>query len=188
MRFQIDRAKNPGRALLNLSGRSAGEDPLEREILHVYAVNDTDWKEDKEIKWSDAPGLGKYHLDENTMSPTDGTGKMVDIEDNYGGFTSGAGTGLGITGKFIGALSFHSPEYKTNYLDVTDYLKSISNGTTALDVTFVIVRIVRYNVNEYENSYYTLGDYHYDGRIVEIATKEHPERSLRPRLVYADRL
>jgi len=39
-------------------------------------------------------------------------------------------------------------------------------------------------VNEYSNDeYYTLGDYHYDGRSVEIATKEHADKDLRPKLV-----
>ena len=54
-----------------------------------------------------------------------------------------------------------------------------------MDVTFVVARIVRYNVNEYENSYYKLGEYHYDGRAVEIATKEHSDKNLHPRLIYA---
>ena len=185
LRFKIDSAGNPGKALLSLSGRNKGLDPLAREILHVYAVKNSNWDEQTAIKWRDAPGLGKYYVDQNTLKPTDGTGKMVDIEDNYSGATSGVGTGLGITGQFIGAVSFHSPDYTNNYLDVTDYLKSISAEGKGLDITFVIVRIVRYNVNQYENSYYSKGNYHYNGRIVEIATKEHPNKSLHPRLIYA---
>jgi len=88
-----------------------------------------------------------------------------------------------IWGEFVGAVSFHSSDFVPNFLDVTDYLKSVSNGTPT-DVTFVVVRIVRYNVNEYSNDeYYTLGDYHYDERSVQIATKEHSDKSLRPKLV-----
>ena len=135
------------------------------------------------MKWANAPGLGKYHVGDGTMSATDGTGDMVDIEDNYAGVTTGVGTGLGLWGEFVGAVSFHSSDYVSNYLDVTEYLKSISDGKQA-DVTFVVVRIVRYNVNEYSNDeYYTLGDYHYDGRVVQIASKEHDDKNLRPKLV-----
>ena len=115
-----------------------------------------------------------------------GTGDMVDIEDNYAGVTNGIGKGLGIYGQFIGAVSFYSNAYQTNYLDVTDYLKSVASGSTA-DVTFVIVRIVRYNVNEYDNPYYyNLGVYHYDDRIVEIGTKENTNPDLRPALVLTE--
>ena len=185
LRFEINNAKNPGKALLGLSGRNTGKDAFKREILHVYAVENKDWNEIKKIKWTDAPGLGRYHLGKNDLEPADGTGDMVDIEDNYRGYTTDEGTGLGIHGKFIGAVSFYSPEFTTNYLDVTDYLKSVSEKDRNVDVTFVVARIVRYNVNEYENSYYKIGEYHYDGRAVEIATKEHSDKSLHPRLIYA---
>ncbi|MDF7798611.1 hypothetical protein P4C99_04005 [Pontiellaceae bacterium B1224] len=108
---------------------------------------------------------------------------------NYGGitrgFTDGPVTGLGLCGEFVGAVSFHSSEYVENYLDVTDTIKSISEDGAPLDVTFVVVRLVRYNVNEYENSYYTPGDYHYDGRVVQIASKEHADTGLRPKLIIA---
>ncbi|MDF7809697.1 hypothetical protein P4E94_19820, partial [Pontiellaceae bacterium B12219] len=156
----------------------------EREILHVYAVTGEDWSEDTTLDWSNAPGLGQYHVDESTMGTTDGTGNMVDIEDNYGGYTSGAGTGLGLTGEFLGAVSFYSSEYTENYLDVTDYLNSVDHdGAGPLDVTFVVARIVRYDVNVYSNSYYDVGVYHYDGRVVEIATKENADEDLQPRLI-----
>ena len=183
MRFRLDGTKNTRQAFLKLAGRNSGVDPSKREILHVYAVKDVDWNEGAELAWADAPGLGKYHIDNGTMGATDGTGDMVDIEDNYAGVTNGVGTGLGIWGEFVGAVSFHSSDFVPNFLDVTDYLKSVSNGTPT-DVTFVVVRIVRYNVNEYSNDeYYTLGDYHYDERSVQIATKEHSDKSLRPKLV-----
>jgi len=186
IRFPLRGAKNTGKALLKLSGRNQGKDPLEREILHVYVVKNESWSEKAPMKWADAPGLGQYHVDKNKMGVTDGSGDMVDIEDNYAGLSSGAGTGLGICGEFVGAVSFHSSDYVTNYLDVTDALKSvITEGEAARDATFVIVRIVRYNVNEYENDYYKLGDYHYDGRVVEIATKEHQDKELRPTLLYS---
>lgn len=59
-----------------------------------------------------------------------------------------------------------------------------NQAATILTLTaFVVARIVRYNVNEYQNSYYTLGDYHYDGRVVEVATKEHSDEQLRPLLI-----
>ena len=183
LRFRLDETKNIRQAFLKLAGRNSGVDPTKREILHVYAVKDVRWKENAKMKWADAPGLGKYHVDDGTIRPTDGTGDMVDIEDNYAGVTTGVGTGLGLWGEFVGAVSFHSSDYVSNFLDVTDYLKSNSDGRRA-DVTFVVVRIVRYNVNEYSNDeYYTLGDYHYDGRSVQIATKEHADKELRPKLV-----
>lgn len=188
LRFRVDSADNVGQALLQLSGRNSGKAASEREILHVYAVKDADWSEDAKIKWSEAPGLGKYYIKGSKTGVADGTGEMVDIEDNYGGFSSGAGKGLGINGEFIGAVSFYSSEYTNNYLDVSDYLKANSSSGKPLDVTFVVVRIVRYNVNEYENSYYKLGDYHYDGRVVEIATKEHADKSLHPRLIFSTEL
>ena len=183
LRFRLDGTENTGRAFLKLAGRNSGVDPSKREILHVYAVKNVDWSEAAEMEWADAPGLGKYHIDGEAMGATDGTGDMVDIEDNYAGVTNGAGTGLGLWGEFVGATSFHSSKFVSNFLEVTDYLKSISDGTP-VDVTFVVVRIVRYNVNEYANGeYYTPGDYHYDGRMVQIATKEHADKSLRPKLV-----
>ena len=185
LRFRINKTKDMGEVLLNLSGRNTGKDPLKREILHIYAVKDADWNEHKKIKWQDTPGLGKYYINDKKTGSADGTGEMIDIEDNYAGFTDSPGKGLGIHGEFIGALSFHSAEYKSNYLDVSDYLKSVATQGKSVDVTFVVVRIVRYNVNEYENTYYTLGDYHYDGRTVEIATKEHTDKSLHPRLIYS---
>ena len=189
LRFNTDSVSNMKSALLKLSGRNSGENPNEREILHVYAVSNNEWSEDVDRKWINAPGVGKYHRTENEIdSPSgtaDGTGKIIDIEDNYAGFTNGPGTGLGVYGEFIGAVSFYSSEYKDNYLDVSDYLKSISNEDVSVDVTFVVVRIVRYNVNEYENNYYTLGDYHYDGRVVEIATKENSDPELQPMLIFS---
>ena len=183
MKFSVKNVKNIGKALLKIAGKNNGADPSKREILHVYAVKNSDWNEGTTMKWTDTPGLGKYHIDKDKMGSTDGTGDMVDIEDNYAGSTSGKGKGLGINGEFVGAVSFHSSEYVTNYLDITDTLKSLSEGEAIEDVTFVIVRIVRYNVNQYENDYYKLGEYHYDDRSVRIATKEHKDKGLRPKLV-----
>lgn len=184
LRFHVEGAGNLGQALLKLSGKNIGTDQSEREIVHVYAVKGNEWDEDTTLDWSNAPGLGQYHVDDITMASTNGTGDMVDIEDNHAGFTSGVGTGLGLTGEFLGAVSFHSSDYVDNYLDVTDYLNSVDHdGSGPLDVTFVVARIVRYNVNEYSNDYYNLGDYHYDGRVVEIATKEHADADLQPRLI-----
>jgi|GEM_PF-5276528 len=187
MKFNTNEIKNVGKAFLKLSGRNHGEDSSEREILHVYAVKNTDWKERGSMKWSDTPGLGKYHVDKEKMGTTNGMGKMVDIEDNYAGSTSGQEAGLGICGEFVGAVSFHSGDYVTNYLDVTDTLQSFSKDGAVEDVTFVVVRIVRYNVNQYENEYYKLGEYHYDGRVVQIATKEHKDKGLRPQLITASK-
>lgn len=174
---------NSNQTLLKITGRNVGQDPSEREILHVYAVDNEEWDEGSDRTWENSPGLGQYYISQDRMGSTNGTGDMIDIEDNYGGFTSGAGTGLGITGEFVGAVSFHSSAYVDNYLDVTDYLNSITNNSSSLDVTFVIVRIVRYNVNEYSNEYYSLGEYHYDGRIAQIASKEHPNENYHPKLI-----
>jgi len=173
------------RVMLRLSGRNVGVDQTAREILHVYAVSGVNWDENTSMAWTTAPGVGLYYITSTTMATANGLGDMVDIEDNYAGVTNGAGTGLGIYGQFVGAVSFYSNAYKTNYLDVTDYLKSVAIGSTA-DVTFVIAGIVRYNVNQFDNPYYyTLGDYHYDGRIVEIASKENANPDLRPIVVVA---
>jgi hypothetical protein len=183
LRFRVDSVANMGQALLKLSGRNIGTDQSEREILHVYAVTDEEWSEDDTLAWADAPGLGQYHIDETTMGTTDGTGDMVDIEDNHAGYTSGAGTGLGLYGEFVGAVSFYSSDYEDNYLDVTETLKSVADDEGPVDVTFVVARAIRYNVNEYSNSYYKVGEYHYDGRKVEIASKEHDDVTLQPALI-----
>lgn len=185
MRFKFSSAKEIHQALLKLSGRNTGTETSEREILHVYAVANKNWSEDSTMNWADAPGLGKYHIDKVTMGSTDGTGDMIDIEDNHAGYSNGAGKGMGLYGEFLGAVSFHSSKYDDNYLDVTDYLKSASKGKEGVDVTFVVARAVRYNVNEYSNTYYNEGDYHYDGRVVEIAAKENAERALRPVIIYS---
>ncbi|MDF7822661.1 discoidin domain-containing protein [Pontiellaceae bacterium B12227] len=183
LRFSADNVDTMGQALLKLSGKNTGTDPSEREILHVYAVTNEDWDENTTMNFVDAPGLGQYHIDRITLGATDGTGDMVDIEDNYAGRTSGEGKGLGLTGEFLGAVSFHSSDYVDNYLDVTDYIKSSAEGTDPVDLTFVVARIVRYNVNNYSNEYYNVGDYHYDGRMVEIATKENADSDLHPGLI-----
>jgi 2-phospho-L-lactate guanylyltransferase (CobY/MobA/RfbA family) len=191
VRFNVSDVDTMGRALLKLSGRNAGVDLTEREILHVYAVSDEVWDEGTHMSWTSAPGVGSYITDlsytpQVTWATATGLGDMIDIEDNYGGVdTNGVhtGSGLGIHGQFVGAVSFYSSDYQSNYLDVTDYIKSVASDSVA-DVTFVVARIVRYNVNYYDNPYsYTLGNYHYDGRIVEIASKENADASLHPALV-----
>ncbi len=182
MRFKVGNTDSKNRILLRLSGRNVGIRQYEREILHVYAVSNTNWSEGDLKDWTSGPGVGKYYISSTTMGTATGLGNMVDIEDNYAGVTSGKGKGLGIYGKFLGAISFYSNTYKTNYLDVTDYIKSVSSGSGS-DVTFVIARIVRYNVNHFDNPYYyTLGNYDYDGRIVEIASKEYPNSNSCPAL------
>ena len=119
------------------------------------------------------------------MSTATGLGSMVDIEDNYGGTSKG--TGLGLYGKFLGPVSFCSSAWNTNYLDVTDYVRSLLRSNQQ-SVSFIIARIVRYDVNQYSNSTcYTQGVYESDGRIVEIAAKENTVPDLRPALVvFAD--
>lgn len=192
LRFNVSNADTMSRALLRLSGRNAGLDSAEREILHVYAVSDADWSESTSMPWTSAPGVGSYMTDLSlTPTPTwaaaSGEGPMIDIEDNYGGVDANrahTGLGLGIHGEFVGAISFASADYTTNYLDVTDYIKSVSAGPST-DVTFVVVRIVRYDVNDYDNEFsYEQGVYHYDGRLVEIASKENKTNArLHPALV-----
>jgi len=120
LRFRLDETKNIRQVFLKLAGRNSGVDPTKREILHVYAVNDVRWKENAKMKWTNVPGLGKCRLKDGTVGTTDGTGDMVDIEDNYAGVSSGVGTGLGLWGEFVGAVSFHSSEYVSNVLcDIT---------------------------------------------------------------------
>jgi hypothetical protein len=183
VRFKVDSTDSRDRVLLRLSGRNVGISQYDREILHVYAVSNNEWSESSLKDWTSGPGVGKYFINSTTMGTADGLGNMIDIEDNYAGTTSGIGKGLGIHGKFVGAISFSSSAYKTNYLDVTDYIKSNSIGSNA-DVTFVIASIVRYNVNHYANPYYyTLGDYFYNGRNVEIASKENSILDNRPAIV-----
>jgi hypothetical protein len=187
VRFKVENTDRKDRFLLRLSGKNIGLNSYYREILHVYAVSNKEWSENSLKDWTSGPGVGKYFINSTTMGTADGLGNMIDIEDNYAGTSSGIGKGLGIHGKFVGAISFSSSAYKTNYLDVTDYIKSNSTGSNA-DVTFVIASIVRYNVNHYANPYYyTLGDYYYNGRIVEIASKENTILDNRPAIVeFAD--
>ena len=180
MRFNVNAIDNMNRALLKFSGRNIGVDQNEREILHVYAVSNKNWSEENAMAWTSAPGVGKYYTSPTTMSTATGLGGMVDIEDNYAGVTNGTGKGLGIYGKFIGAVSFYSNAYQTNYLDVTDYLKSVSSGSTA-DVTFVIARIVRYNVNHYDNPYYyNLAFIIMTAASLKLRAKKIPDPDLRP--------
>ena len=182
VQFNLGGLTNGNRHLLRLSGRNIGTDPGEREILHLYGAGGAGWSETN-LTWATAPGVGKYYTSTNTMAATTGLGSMVDIEDNYRG-TPGLndGKGLGLHGKFLGPVSFYSADWATNYVDVTDYVKSLisSNQTQA---TFVIARIVRYDVNQYSNSYYAQGVYDSDGRIVEIASKENSNPASRPALV-----
>ena len=178
--FNLGGLTNGNRFLLKLNGRNAGTNQTAREILHVYGRPGGSWTETN-VTWTTAPGVGKYFTSTNAMSTTTGQGSMTDIEDNYGGVIKG--TGLGLYGKFLGPSSFFSPDWTTNYLDVTDYVRSllVSNQQS---VSFIIPRIVRYDVNQYSNAtYYVKGVYDSDGRLVEIATKENPLPDLRPALV-----
>jgi len=63
--------------------------------------------------------------------------------------------------------------------------KELSIDSDPKDVTFVVARIVRYNVHHFKNEYYKVGEYHYDDRQVQIATKEHKDSSLRPKLIFS---
>ena len=182
LQFNLLSLAPANRVLLKLTGRNAGDDPAGREILHVYGAGGGAWSETN-LTWAAAPGVGKYYTATNAMSTTTGLGLMVDIEDNYKGVTSGAGKGLGLYGKFLGPMSFYTSAWATNYVDVTDYVKSLiaSNQTFA---TFVVARIVRYDVNQYSNAtYYAQGIYDCDGRIVEIGAKENANPNLQSGLV-----
>lgn len=180
MQFSFGALRNGNRYLLKLVGRNIGTHQTAREILHLYGVGGGSWTETN-LTWAAAPGVGRYYTSTNAMSTATGLGSMTDIEDNYAGLTKGAG--LGLYGKFLGPVSFFSPAWQTNYLDVTDYARSLlaSNLPSA---SFVVARIVRYDVNQYSNAtYYAQGVYDSDGRVVEIATKENPSPDLRPALV-----
>lgn len=180
VQFNLGGLTNGNRYLLKLAGRNAGTNQTAREILHVYGRPGGSWAETN-LTWSTAPGVGKYYTTTSAMSTTTGLGSMADIEDNYGGVTKG--TGLGLYGKFLGPISFFSPAWNTNYLDVTDYVRSLQ-ASNLQSAAFIIARSVRYDVNQYSNAtYYTKGVYDSDGRLVEIATKENPAPDLRPALV-----
>ena len=182
LQFDLAHLTPGNRYLLKFDGHNIGTDPTAREILHVYGAGDAPWSE-TDLTWATAPGVGRYYTSLDTMAPTTGLGAMVDIEDNYEGATSGAGQGLGLYGKFLGPISFFSPTWTTNYVDVTDYVKSLL-AAHATRATFVIARIVRYDVNQYHNpTYYQQGVYDSDGRIVEIGTKENPSPDHRPALL-----
>jgi len=182
LQFSLSSFSQGNRYLLKLPGHNLGSDPKAREILHVYGAGGGAWSENN-LTWTAAPGIGRYYTSTNTMAAATGLGAMVDIEDNYAGVTSGKGQGLGLYGKFLGPVSYYSSAWTTNYVDVTDYVKSLlaSNQTQA---TFVLARIVRYNVNQYSNhTYYAQGVYDCDGRIVEIGTKENPDSARQPVLL-----
>jgi len=182
MRFNLPDKKPETRVLLSLSGRNAGRDPEKREILHVYLLDDESWDE-KTVTWETAPGVGKYPKDGEWLK-TDGSGPMVAIEDNYGGVKPG--TGLGLCGKFIGQLSFHKGSWQQMHLDVTRALEMNTFKKGKSSATFLIARIVRYDVNKFQESKaneYHLGEYHYDDRLVEIASREHGDEALRPHLL-----
>jgi hypothetical protein len=178
--FSLSGLAGGNRYLLKLSGHNTGTNQAAREIVHVYGRAGGGWSSTNLI-WAASPGVGRYYTSTNAMSASTGLGSMVDIEDNYGGVSKGSG--LGLYGKFLSPLSFFSSAWQTNYLDVTDYVRSVlaSNQTA---VSFIIARIVRYDVNQYSNATdYTQGFYDSDGRMVEIATKENPTPGLRPALV-----
>ena len=184
LQFSLGAVTNGNRYLLRLIGHNIGTSADSREIIHVYGRPGGSWSEGN-LKWSSAPGVGQYYTSTNTMGPTTGLGGMVDIEDNYGGVTKG--TGLGLYGKFLGPLSFFSAAWRTNYLDVTDYVRSLVASNQPA-VTFIVARIVRYDVNQFSNTtYYAKGVYDSDGRIVEFGTRENPAPELRPALcVFSD--
>jgi hypothetical protein len=180
LQFNLAGLTNGNRYLLKLSGRNTGANQTAREILHVYGRPGSSWSETN-LTWATAPGVGKYYTSTNAMSSTTGFGNMVDVEDNYGGVTKG--TGLGLYGKFLGPISFFSPAWKTNYLDVTDYVRSLQ-ASNLQSADFIIARIVRYDVNVHSNATdYAQGVYDSDGRMVQLATKENPAAELRPTLV-----
>ncbi len=171
LQFDLRNLVKTNRYLLKLPGHNIGTDPNSRTIFHVYGTDETNWTEST-LTWESAPGVGKYYTSPTTMAPTTGEGAIVDIEDNYKGFTSGAGTGLGLYGKFLGPISYTSANWTTGYVDVTDYVNSlIQVGKTG--ATFILASIVRYDVNKYNNAYYTAGVYDYSGKITEIGSKEN---------------
>lgn len=178
--FDLGTMTNGNRYLLRLAGHNIGTNQTQREILHIYGCSGGNWPETN-LTWTAAPGVGRYYTSTNAMRSSTGRGPMQDIEDNYAGVTPR--TGLGICGKFLGPVSWFSSAWMTNYLDVTDYVKSLAASNQA-SVTFVIARIVRYDVNQYSNhSYYAKGVYDSDGRVVEIGTRENATPGLRPALV-----
>ncbi len=180
MKFDLAGVTNANRYLLTFAGRNIGANQTDREILHVYGRPGSGWSSTN-LTWAGAPGVGKYYTSTTAMSSSTGQGSMTDIEDNYAGVTKG--NGLGLYGKFLGPVSFYSSNWKTNQLDVTDYVRSLLTSNTT-SVSFIVARIVRYDVNQYSNAtYYTKGVYDSDGRIVEIASLENTNSALRPALL-----
>jgi len=180
LRFDLNDLTNGNRFLLKIPGINSGANTTARRILHVYGAGGGTWDESN-LAWATAPGVGKYRNTPTTLLNTTGLGPMVDIEANYRGAT--VGEGLGLHGKFLGPVSyFTGVGWAQNYLDVTDYVKSLmaANQTSA---TFVIAQTVRYNVNTFSNDYYNKGVYDYNGQITEIGTREHPNSGLRSALV-----
>ena len=180
LQFNLGGWTNGNRYLLRLAGHNIGVSQTAREIVHVYGCPGGGWTSTN-LTWAAAPGVGQYYTSTNTLAATTGLGTMTDIEDNYGGVTRG--TGLGLYGKFLGPLSFFSSAWTTNYLDVTDYVRTLL-ATNQQRFSFVIARPVRYDVNQYSNAtYYTHGVYDSDGRVVEIGSQENTTAGLRPALV-----
>lgn len=180
LQFSLSAIANGHRFLLKLPGHNIGDSPAAREILHVYGAGGDAWPASN-LTWATAPAVGKYYTSTNAMSSTTGLSTNVtDIEDNYAGVSKG--TGLGIYGKFLGPVSYFSGTWTNNYLDVTTYVKSlIASNQTA--VTFLIARIVRYDVNQFSNgTYYTRGVYDCDGRMVELGADENATDDRRPGL------
>jgi hypothetical protein len=179
--FDLEALPRGRRYLLRLSGQNTGQRPAERNILHLYGAGPAEWQS-RPLTWNDAVGVGRYMTEDGSMAPTTGLGSMVDIEDNYGGVTSGIGRGLGIYGKFLGPMSFFSPTVTTLFVDVTSYIEScLSNDDPR--VTFVIASTVRYDVHQFVSNYYEQGVFDLDGRLVEIASREHPDEEKRPALI-----
>ena len=179
LQFPLTSISAAGRILLKLNGRNAGADPAQREIIHVYGAEGGAWSAG-DLTWANAPGVGKCVAAGAALQPATGLGTMIEIEDNYAGLTPGQG--LGIHGKFLGQISFASAAFRTNWLDVTEYVRSLQQQGKVDSVTFVAARIVRYNVNQYSNAYYRKGVYDYDSRSVEIASSRNPDPALRPKL------
>ncbi len=180
LKFALKDLQGSNRAILKLSGCNTGAETDQREIIHIYGAEGGSWT-GQNLTLNNASGIGKYYASGSTLQKTTGDGDMVEIEDNYAGTASGKG--LGIYGKFLGQISFFSPSFKENSLDVTDYIRSLPNKGKNDTVSFVLARIVRYNVNQYDSaSYYRKGVYDYDTRCVSIGSSRNPDISLQPKL------
>jgi hypothetical protein len=137
-------------AVLRVTARSG---PTETEgsgtaVAQVYGVDDDSWTE-SDLRWNTAPGL---------MRSTATLGDITTIDQN-------PLWDIGNTVHPIGALTTNSEGPTTERINVTDYVRSQSNGVSS----FAIVREIRFP-----------GDTSPTNARIWMAAREHATSSYRP--------